>query len=629
MKILILSAFFLISTTVFAQQKVNRRAQNSFNRAQEMLRQLDYDLAVENLNLAVSFQPDYQQAYVQLGDIYRKKKLFKQAIPFYLKALANPIPVAPMVYFGIGESELGVGDYENASKHLQTYIESQDINPTTAILAKKYQGDCLFAVDAMKHPVAYQPINMGAAINSSNRDYFPTLTADGEVIIFTRQVDGNEDFYTSKRRNNEWQPAEPLSKNINTVNFNEGAQSITPDGMYLFFTGCNRPDGMGRCDIFVSHKVGNDWGKPTNLGAPINSTFWESQPAVSPDGNTLYFVSNRPGGYGGFDIYKSTFLGGGKWSNPKNLGPEINSPYDENTPFLHPDGKTLYFSSDGWPGMGNKDIFLSRMQPDGQFGKPINLGYPINSFNEESGLTVTADGEDALFSAEQPGGYGSQDIYIFPLPISARPTPIVYIKGMVKDKVTSTFLYSNVVVENLETNNLVYNDFTSSETGDFLAVMPTGANYSFNVRSPGYLFYSENYPLIQLSSNKPMLIEILLEKIHVGADVILKNIFFDTNKFELLPTSISELSLLIEFLNANQSVHIEIQGHTDDVGNDALNEQLSINRALAVRDYLIKMNIDVKRLTYKGFGKTKPIASNSSPEGQQKNRRTTFLITEI
>jgi outer membrane protein OmpA-like peptidoglycan-associated protein len=421
-----------------------------------------------------------------------------------------------------------------------------------------------------------------------------------------------------------------LSDKINTVKFNEGAQSISPDGKYLFFTGCNRPDGLGRCDIYVSRKEGNDWGKAINLGKIINTDYWESQPSISPDGSALYFVSNRPGGIGGYDIWKSNLTNEGKWMEPVNLGPQINTPYDENTPFIHADGKTLYFSSNGWPGFGDKDIFLSRITNDGQFSTPVNLGYPINTYNEEIGLIVTADGTEGLFSSNiKDGGFGDLDIYHFKLPEKVKPLPITYVKGIVRDRETKELLEANVLVIDLKTNNPVFNDYTSKETGDFLAVMPIGSEYSFNVEAEGYLFNSQNFQLAKANSNKPYELEILLDKIKVGNNVTLYNIFFDTNKYELLPTSKIELDILIELLTSHPSLCIEIQGHTDDVGENKINETLSENRAKAVFDFLITNGIDKKRLTFKGYGETKPRSDNATEEGRKQNRRTEFIITKI
>jgi len=400
--------------------------------------------------------------------------------------------------------------------------------------------------------------------------------------------------------------------------------------MYLFFTGCNREDGMGSCDLYVSHKNGNDWDKPFNLGAVVNSSSWDSQPAVTPDGGTLYFVSNRPGGLGGYDIWKTTLNAGGEWTRPENLGPDINTPYDENTPFVHPDGKTLYFSSDGWPGLGNMDIYFSRKQENGTWGKPVNIGYPINTFSEETGLMVSPDGLQGMFSSVLKGGFGDMDIYSFNLPAAARPLPITYVKGIVRDAETKNFLEAQVQVVNLKTKEVKFNDFTSVQNGEFLAVMPLGSTYAFNANADGYLFYSDNYELSSnASAGKPYLVEIFLKKLKPGADVVLKNIFFDTNKYELLPVSVTELSSLLQLLETNKTLAIEIQGHTDNVGNAADNQKLSLQRAKAVYDYLISKNIEAERLSFKGFGAAKPIATNNSDAGKQQNRRTSFVITKV
>ncbi|MBC7417701.1 MAG: OmpA family protein, partial [Pedobacter sp.] len=331
---------------------------------------------------------------------------------------------------------------------------------------------------------------------------------------------------------------------------------------------------------------------------------------------------------GGYDIWKSTITSDSKWGTAINLGSKINTPYDENTPYLHVDGKTLYFSSDGWPGFGHKDIFYSRLDSAENWQTPINIGYPINSFEDEIGLVVSADGSKGYFSSTLPGGYGKQDIYRFDIPELAKPKRVVYVKGIVRDVDSKKTIESSVEIIDLKTNKTVFDDYTDAENGEFLAVMPIGSNYLFNVSADGYLFYSENYQLTKADLTAPYKITVDLEKIKTGGNVTLKNIFFDTNKFDLLPTSIKELEKLTDFLNQNQTVVIEIQGYTDSVGDDKLNEILSENRAMAVYNYLINHDIDGKRLTAKGFGESKPIADNKTEIGRQKNRRTSFLITK-
>ena len=620
--------FSLLSFELLAQNSSNKKAQNFFERANPFIEKQDYISAEQVLKSAIEADPSFQNAFITLAGVYKAQKKYAEAKSAYQKAILINKNIAPAVIYGLAETEFATQEYDKAKQHFEEFL-ALDSSSDRAKKAKKYLLDCDFAAFAIKKPVKYSPTNLGQGVNTTDSEYFPALTADGETLIFTRQVNGNEDFWTSQFKNNTWNSATPLSTKINTTKYNEGAQTISPDGKYLFFTGCNRPDGLGRCDIYVSHREGKDWGEPYNVGKPVNSEYWESQPAISPDGRTLYFISNRPGGSGGYDIWKSTITDDAKWGPAINLGPEINTPYDENTPFLHADGKTLYFSSDGWPGFGNKDIYYSRMDDNDKFQKPINLGYPINSFENESGLIVSADGNLGMFSSNLKDGFGGQDIYSFGIPEIAKPLKISYVKGIVRDKDSKKTIESNVQVIDLKSDKTVFDDYTDPETGQFLAVMPIGGNYLFNVNAEGYMFYSENFELKQGNINKPYQIEVYIERIKQGGNVTLRNIFFDTNKYNLLPASIRELDLLIDFLHQNQTVNIEIQGHTDNVGDDKLNEKLSFNRANAVYEYLVKNEVDAKRLTFKGFGASKPIADNKTEIGRKNNRRTSFVITKI
>ncbi|MBE9602536.1 OmpA family protein [Pedobacter sp. MC2016-24] len=627
---LVLLLLCVIINGVYAQSSTVKKAQVHFDQAQLQLKSDHYDLAIASLNEAVKQDPNFQFAYIQLADLQRRTKAFELAKSNYAKAIALGGTIDPRSYYGFAESEIYTGDYVNARKHISLFIsEYKGKDADFLNRAKKYLRDCEFSIEAIKSPVKYEPQNMGPKINSNYRDYFPSITADQEQLIFSRNLDGNEDFFISKKDKGEWTIPVPLSAKINTSNYNEGAQSLSPDGKYLFFTGCNRPDGLGRCDIYVSHQDGKDWSEPFNLGAPVNSIYWDSQPAISPDGTTLYFVSNRPGGIGGYDLWKSHLKDDGYWTEPENLGPEINTAYDENTPFIHPDGKTLYFSSDGWPGLGNKDIFMSRMDQHGKWTKPQNLGYPINTFNEETGLIVTTDGKKGIFSSNLNGGYGDMDIYEFNMPETSRPQSVTYVKGIVKDKKTGAFLEAQVQVLDLKSGQNVFKDYTARENGEFLAVMPVGSDYAFNASAAGYAFYSEHYELNQAGTAAPFQIEIALEKLVLGQQVIMKNIFFNTNEYTLLPSSLSEIETLTNLLNSNKNIHIEIQGHTDNTGSNTTNQKLSIDRAKAVYDRLISNGIATERLSYKGYGQTQPVTANDTEEHRKLNRRTSFLVTSL
>lgn len=609
-------------------KSANKQAQKQYEQAREALGYNLYDKALQELKDATRIDPAFAAAYQQAGDINRVLKRYQEAVLNYNKVLQIDPDFHPLTFLGLGESEVNTGDYVSALTHLKKYIAYPGVSEGSKKQAARLIANCEYSIEAIKKPVPFNPVNLGPSINTASEEYLPTVTADEETIIFTRRTADNEDFYSSSRQEKTWKKSVYLSTNINASNTNEGAQCISPDGMYLFFTGCNRPDGKGRCDIYVCKREGKDWSKPFNLGSPINGAGLDRQPTISANGRTIYFVSSRAGGLGGDDIWKSELLEGGNWSDPTNLGPNINTPYNDCSPFIHPDNRTLYFASDGWPGMGKNDLFISKNDGSGNWSTPQNLGYPINTSGDQSGLTVSNDGRTAYFASEMTGGFGGMDIYSFDLPPALRPGLVTYVKGKVFDARTKEPLDANVRITALKTESIAFEDISDYATGEFLATMPAeGKSYGLSVDRPGYLFHSENFSLERPeTANTPFRLLIPLHKIEVGGMVVLKNIFFETNKFELLPESKTELQQLISFLNENPNVTIEIGGHTDDVGDEKLNQTLSESRAKTVYSFLIKNKIPESRLTYKGFGKSNPVATNTTEEGRQQNRRTEFKI---
>ena len=623
----------LIPSICFSQKQNTssvKQAQKSYNLANQYLSYRLYDKAIAELNQAVNLDKSFIAAYQQLGDIYRISGNYNKALISYKIVLELNPEFLALTYFGIAESELNTGNYADAHGHFNKYLSYPALSVESKQKAIKYIADCNFSLEAIKKPVVFKPNNLGPGINSKEEEYLPVITADEKMIIFTRQTNRNEDFYKSVKRDSIWSQAEYLSKEINTYNYNEGAQCISPDGNYLFFTGCNRPDGLGRCDIYISRWEGSGWSRPFNIGAPINTSGWESQPSVSADGRTLYFVSTRNGGYGGYDIWKSDLNKDGNWDAPVNLGPEINTSYDEQSPFIHTDDESLYFSSNGWPGLGNKDLFISRkvFQDEIQIGwkKPQNLGYPINTFGEESGLSISSNGKLAFFSTNQKGGFGGLDIYSFELPENMRPNLVTYVKGLVFDINTKEILDAKIEIINLKDGKAIFDDITDPETGEFLATMMAGKSFGLNVSKDGYLFYSQNFTPDLNSINKPFIIEIPLKKIEIGGLVILNNIFFESGKFNLLPESKIELQQLIRFMRDNPTVSIEIGGHTDDIGDEKSNIELSENRARTVFEYLLSNQIKSNQISYKGYGEELPINDNTTEENRKNNRRTEFKI---
>ena len=602
----------------------NEKAVKNYAFAKAQIDDRNYDEAVTLLLEAIEDDNKFVEAHLVLGDVYRIKHLHKNAVDEYLKVTILAPEFNKQVYYKLSDEEINTGHYKDAQLHITKYLTYQYITDRDRLYAKKLFADCDFAIQALLNPVPYKPINLGPNINTKDDEYLPVATADEGMLIFTRKINNNEDFYKSIKADGKWQNAVYLSDQINTPNYNEGAQSISQDGKYLFFTGCNRPDGLGRCDIYVSQKRGDDWSKPFDLSAPVNSPGWESQPSISADGKTLYFTSNRKGGFGGYDIWKSTLTAKG-WGEPENLGPTVNTPFDEQSPFIHPDDSTLYFCSNGWPGMGNKDLFISRLGIDGKWQKPQNLGYPINTSGDENGLSTTANGSYAYFASDKLGGLGGYDIYMFELPLAVRPHLVTYVKGKVTDAITKQPIDAVVEIIDLERNLAVYKD-VSAPDGDYLATLTSGKNYGLNIAKEGYLFYSENFSLKGHEPKKPFIADVALSPIEIGKKVVLKNIFFDTNKYQLEDQSKAELQIIAEFLIANPGVKIEISGHTDNLGSDVANQTLSENRAKSVYQYLVSNNTNPAKLVHKGYGKTQPIATNTTEEGRALNRRTEFKI---
>jgi outer membrane protein OmpA-like peptidoglycan-associated protein len=406
---------------------------------------------------------------------------------------------------------------------------------------------------------------------------------------------------------------------------NEGAQNISQDGKWLIFTGCNFPDGAGSCDLYFSYLGKDGWSEPQNLGYPINTAAWESAPSLSPDKRDLYFTSNRLGGFGGSDLYVSHLQPNGHWSNPENLGPAINTAGDEGSPFIHADNHSLYFTSNGHLGYGGDDLYLSRKDSTGKWGNAINLGYPINSIENEGSLIVAADGQTAYYASDRSDSRGGLDIYSFQLRKDIRPTRTLWVKGRVYDKKTGEGLPSAVELTDIETGEIM-NLLRTDKEGNYLVTLPVGRNYAFNVNRKGYLFYSDHFALSSSQPDSTYQKDIPLQPIEANASIVLKNIFFETGEYQLKPESATELDQVVRLLMDNPSLKIEISGHTDNIGQDKDNLSLSLNRARSVVNYFIEKGIAANRLTYKGYGAQKPIAGNDTEEGRSQNRRTELKI---
>jgi outer membrane protein OmpA-like peptidoglycan-associated protein len=415
---------------------------------------------------------------------------------------------------------------------------------------------------------------------------------------------------------------------VNT-NLNEGAQNISQDGEWIIFTGCNYPEGQGSCDLYISYKTLKGWSEPSNLGSIINTDFWESSPSLSPDKRDLYFSSDQPGGYGGRDIWVSHRNDNGKWSRAENLGPAVNTNGNEGSAFMYADNQTLFFNSSGHPGYGQTDLFFSKKQADSSWSTPVNLGYPVNTINDEGSLIVAPDGKTAYYASDPTNSKGALDLYSFQLRDDIRPPKTLWVKGKVYDSKTKIGLPSSVELTEINTQRPV-SKLQTDELGNYLTTLPIGNNYAFNVNRKGYLFYSENYDLTDNKIDSVVQLDIPLQPIEAGANIILKNIFFDSKMTELKPASIIELNKVLQLIIDNPTIKILITGHTDNVGKPQDNLTLSNSRALSVVKHLLdSRKIGIERLQYKGLGASKAIADNNTEEGRAKNRRTELNIISI
>lgn len=588
---------------------------------------------------AIEKDPLFIEPHLLLADIYEAKKQPLKAIDEYVKAIGMNPTFNLNNFYNLAQLEISIGKYTDAKSDYTRFLKKLNINPDARDLAERQLNNCVFAIEALNNPVPFAPKNMGEAVNSNFDEYFPATTADDQIFLFTRnnrneQTPMQEDFLVSKKINEAWSQATLLGNGINTPG-NEGAPTISADGQILFFIACAEIDnsygpnrkGYGSCDIFYSQKVGSNWSRPYNVGSAINSKYWETQPSFSADGKTLFFVSNRLGGFGGSDIWFSTLKDDGSWGMPINIGKNINTPGKEESVFIHPDGKTLYFSSDGHIGMGKLDIYVVRKNENGEWGIPVNLGYPINTYTDENSLLVNGAGNLAYFASSREGGFGGLDLYQFELYDAIRPDKITYVKGKVYDSKTRQPLGAHFELIDLATAKQVIISDANSGNGEFLVTLPIEKNYALNVSQSGYLFYSANFSLKELTDKtKPFVMDVPLESIDTGNVVELKNVFFETAKFELKPESKVELNKLVSFLNANKTLRIQLSGHTDNVGEKKMNQLLSQNRAKSVYEYLISNGIDVKRLTYIGYGDTLPKVKNDSDENRSINRRTEFKV---
>lgn len=614
----------------------SRRAIKLFEEARGKYEYSKNEEAEKLLQQAIKEDNDFFEAHMMLANVLDDLGKNQDAIQHYKKAIEIQPDRFPPNYYNLAKDEMLTGAYSDAIIHLEKFFSYPKIHPETRKKAEKLLANARFADNAVKNPVEFEPRNLGKNVNSIYDEYYPALTSDEKKLIYTRRrpadklsdVFGSkfeEDLYISSLSENIWSPSHPMPTPLNTHG-NEGAHCVSPDGKNIFFVGCQRPEGLGSCDIYLSSQSGESWSVPVNLKT-VNSESWDTQPTISANGNELIFISKRSGGLGGGDLWISRKDKSGEWMMPENMGNILNTPNEEAGPFLHPDGITLFFSSAGHPGMGGQDLYYSRRNPDGSWGKPVNLGYPINTVSDEERLSINAPGTHAYYSSTRPGGMGGKDIYMFDLPASLRPKPVTYLHGIITDIRDGKPVKAGIQVVDLATKELKGSAISDRVTGEYLVCLPSGGQYALNISAQGYLFYSGNYDLRKNPNpNENFEADVSLIPIRAGTPVVLQNIFFNTASWDLLPESETELDKLAEFIRSNPGIHMEISGHTDNQGKDQDNLTLSLKRAESVVNYLITKGIDKKYLLAKGYGESKPVAGNETEEGRRQNRRTEFVI---
>ncbi len=612
----------------------DKKAIKFYEESAVLLRERNFDAAVEVLQKALLRAPDFVEAHLRLAGTYKLILKNELAENHYRQAIeADPNNSKNLdAYFALGQLLFEQGNYTEAEKHLKKYAAARPPNQGKVNIAIDLLAQIDYAFKLMEDPLPFDPQPLPAPLNQFAMQYFPVLTADGKQIFFTVRKGNSsahdEDVYTSvKDAEGNWSAPVSISNSINTPR-NEGTCTISADGKTLIFTSCQAPDSFGSCDLYEVKRTGDAWGMPKNMGQPINTPGWESQPSLSADGRMLYFVSDRKGGQGRRDIWVSRLSPRGNWLSPENLGPVINTANDDLSPFIHVNGQSLYFSSSGHLGVGKFDLFLSELTEQ-QWSEPKNLGYPINTPDDQVSLVITADGTTAYYAHEvlQPDGNYVSTLYSFVVPEEVRVrNKSNFLTGRVLDKETHKPLAASIEMFDINNADLNYKVKSDEADGRYFIVLTEGKEYSIYVSRKGYLFENLTYNYIEKKSREPEVLDIYLTPIKSGASSVLKNIFFDVDQYTLKEKSKTELAEIVRFLKENESISVEIAGHTDNTGSDLHNTELSTNRARSVYDFLVKAGIAKERLQYQGYGSKQPKAPNDSEANRQLNRRIEFKV---
>ncbi|MCF8351278.1 MAG: OmpA family protein [Bacteroidales bacterium] len=629
-----------------------------------------YAEALELYLEAYDFNPNNALLNYSIGKCYLHTKQKPKAIPYLEKAMKLDPDVAANLQYLLAMGYHYNYEFDKAIDHYNKYRHSltpYELTEYGAAVEKRIM-ECEDARDIVRNPVWIFKDNLGNIVNSKYPEYSPIVNADETVLMFTscRDVttggdideDYNvyyEDIYITRKDGEVWtrpfNPGKPFNDDSH-----DAIVGLSTDASHVLIYKGEKNGG----DIYICQIEDGEWQRPATLPKEINTKYHETGACFSPDMQTLYFVSDKEGGYGGSDIYychvdpdsKPHRL---KFEDPMNMGSAINTPYDEEAVFMQADGKTIYFSSKGHKTMGGYDIFKSEFK-NGKWTEPVNIGHPINTPDDDVFFSVNITGKHGYYASFEQDGYGGQDLYMVtflgpekPLihhsdyeylafevkpvdetlleeEVEVKDFAMVTVRGTVMDQVTHSPLGVIMEIIDNESNRVIASFESNERTGEYLVSLPSGKSYGLAVKAKEYLFHSENFDIPPVTEFREMKKDIYLKKVEIGSKIILQNIFFEFNEAKLQPESMPELERLVKLMKDVPTLKIEISGHTDNVGSELYNQELSEKRAKAVVDYLVAKGVDRNRLTYKGYGLTQPIASNETEEGRAMNRRTEFKV---
>jgi len=634
---------FCVSISSFGQELVTRadldkKRAKIYKQAVKEGRNKNYEKSLKLYEKVLKEYPTCIDAQLRKAGMLHNMKNYEASAQEFQKAIDMAPEYDPQMYYSLAFVNRDLKRFDVAAENFQYFIDRSKEEKKKE-RARKLRDQSLFMHKAYANPVPFKPIYLEGGINTKYQEYVPKMNIEGTQMIFTRRINQDEDFYEAIFEDGEVVEVRAID-GLNSP-ISEGVHTISADGRVLIFTMCeNRLTGLGSCDLYYSYLEDDGWSLPSNMGKVINSISSDRQPSLSTDGKKLFFSSRRQGGYGGSDLYLSTRTDTSGWTYPKLLPDVINTPGNEESPFIHPDGHTLYFRSDYHTGMGSFDIFYSRyVDSTDTWSIPENLGYPINTEGDEGALSVSLDGKKAYYTSDKAylddRSNANLDIYSFDLYEAARPMPSTFVKARIRDAVTDMPLIATYAIEPLK-KTIKPLTGVSDTRGTMITSLPTNMDYAFFVEKEGYLLYSGSFRLEGIQDvSDPFILDIRLnpipetkdsQKMEVSEPIILNNIFFESGLAILKKESDIEISRLSEHLKKNQGVSIAIHGHTDNVGSESDNLTLSEQRAKAVRNALIDKGIAPERITYQGFGETQPLDTNETEEGRRNNRRTEFVV---